>query len=223
MLLYLLLLKWGCDGSSGFNEYKQKFMDPSSSDAHINYRSESSLGQPSIILYCRPVSLKFAKETVELTKQEFERMSDEISNLEPFEIEIFGIKVLIKFDLMLTMIDGKTVNAITNTISSQRCYLCYATSSNFNNIEEMFNRAIISDNLEYGISILHCWIRAFECLLHIAYRLSFRKWIKTAHMEEYNNAKVRIQNSFFQQLGLHVDKPRAKFGNSNDGKMKFSK
>ena len=41
-------------------------------------------------------------------------------------------------------------------------------------------------------------------------------------MEEYNNAKVRIQNSFFQQHGLHVDKPRAKFGNSNDGKMTFS-
>lgn len=92
---FSLLLKWGCDGSSGFNEYKQKFMDPSCSDAHIFLTSVLPLRlitdrkvvwnnpRSSSTRYCRPVSLKFAKETVELTKQEFERMNDEISNLEP--------------------------------------------------------------------------------------------------------------------------------------------
>lgn len=28
----------------------------------------------------------------------------------------------------------------------------------------------------FGLSTLHAWIRFFECLLHIAYRLEFKQW-----------------------------------------------
>ena len=29
---------------------------------------------------------------------------------------------------------------------------------------------------EYGLSTLHAWIRSFECMLHISYRLEIKKW-----------------------------------------------
>ena len=42
-------------------------------------------------------------------------------------------------------------------------------------------------------------------------------WIKTAHIDQINYEKSRIQKKFFSKLGLHVDKPRSDFGTSNNG------
>lgn len=66
--------------------------------------------------------------------------------------------------------------------SNQKCYLCGKTSSEFNGkknsntlTEEEF-AVIMPENLEYGLPVLHAWIRFLENVLHIAYRLPFRKW-----------------------------------------------
>lgn len=32
------------------------------------------------------------------------------------------------------------------------------------------------DTLQYGLSTLHMWIRFFECLLHISYRIDLKVW-----------------------------------------------
>lgn len=57
------------------------------------------------------------------------------------------------------MIDGKVCNAITATDSAQRCHLCKRTILKFNNIDEILQAPVKEDNLEFGISSLHAWIR----------------------------------------------------------------
>lgn len=39
-----------------------------------------------------------------------------------------------------------------------------------------FKKKIKEDNLQFGISNLHAWIRLFECLLHASYKLDVKKW-----------------------------------------------
>lgn len=109
------------------------------------------------------------------------------------------------------MIDGKVVNAITNTSSGQRCNLCGATSAIFNDISDMKTNTI------HGICSLHCWIHIYEYMLHISYRLDFKKWCKTGHKDEFKASKLRIQQEFHMRLKLNVDKSRVNCGNSNDG------
>lgn len=83
-----LICKWGCDGNSGQSEYKQKFMDQESSDAHIFLTSlvplqivglDSEKNQefvvwknprPSSPRFCRPIRIQFVKETVQSTINE---------------------------------------------------------------------------------------------------------------------------------------------------------
>lgn len=224
-----LILKWGCDGSSGMSEYKQRFFNPHSNDSHVFLTAIVPLRfaagdvviwnnpRPSSTRYCRPISLQFRKETTDTIREEHERMIAEINNLTNSKYLLDGVELSIKYDLSMTMIDGKVVNAITNTSSAQRCYLCGATSASFNNLSGMKTRKIEDDWLQYGLSSLHCWIRVYECILHIAYRLKFKKWCKTGHEDEFNATKMRIQQEFREKLGLHVDKPRSSSGNSNDG------
>jgi len=38
-------------------------------------------------------------------------------------------------------------------------------------------QAVVEEKyFKFGLSTLHAWIRFFECLLHISYRLDFKKW-----------------------------------------------
>lgn len=223
-----LVLKWGMDGTT-LNEYNQTFKNADISDANVILTSLVPLklmqGEmviwenfyPSSTRYCRPVFIQLVKETADTTRQECERMNAEISKLHQFILKVDETQLTVTFDLIMSMIDGKTINAITHTTSAQRCYLCKSTSSEFNNVDKMVKKPVNRNHLDLGLSSLHCWIRCFECLLHIAYRLSFCKWVKTAHIDQFNSTKKRIQNDFFSRLGLHIDKPRSGFGTSNNG------
>lgn len=66
------------------------------------------------------------------------------------------------FQTCIPMIDGKVCNAITSNASAQCCYLCQATSKDFNDIDAMLKRKINEDFLQFGLSTLHLWIRFFE-------------------------------------------------------------
>lgn len=83
------------------------------------------------------------------------------------------------------------------------------------------------DRLGFGLSTLHAWIRCFECLLHISYRLEVKKW-QLRNESDKASVKQRsheIQNKFKSTLGLIVDKPKPGFSNTNDGNTarRFSK
>lgn len=76
-----------------------------------------------------------------------------------------------------------------------------------------------ADHYRFGLSTLHCWIRFFECLLHISYRIPIKKWqVKNAEDKVlFENNKKRIQEEFKNRLGLIVDKVKPGYVTTNDG------
>ena len=199
-----LILKWGCDGSSGHSEYKQKFSDPANSDASVFLSSivplrlasfDSSTNdevivwknpKPSSPRYCRPIRLQFMRETAESTREEEKYITDQIQSLTSYKTVIDGKEIEISYVLVFSMIDGKVVNSITGTKSTMRCYLCSATSKDFNNIDAMIKREVDVSNLRFGISSLHAWIRFFEFFLHLGYKLGNKKWQARSEEEKLN-------------------------------------
>lgn len=115
------LFKWGCDGTSGVNEYMQLFHREDSNVSEENeeeaivYSNNSIFmfsavplqflaiangtqekviqwenPHPSSTRYCRPIKFLFAKETKNLTKQEINKMKEEIAALQPLEYLVNG-------------------------------------------------------------------------------------------------------------------------------------
>ena len=129
----------------------------------------------------------------------------------------------IERSLMFAMIDGKVCNAVTNTTSTQMCYICGDSCKDFNDLAKMLTRSVKTEHLLFGISVLHGWIRSFECLLHVVYRLPIKKkqarknYTGVSDKEKVEETKRTIQAQFRGRLGLIVDKPKPGFGNSNDG------
>ena len=83
-----------------------------------------------------------------------------------------------------------------------RCYVCKATSKQFNNLELIVKQKVVIDNLSFGIPLLHAWIRFMEWFLHLAYKYGEHE---TDHKcqprsEEQKQAvaarKQKIQNDF---------------------------
>ena len=91
--------------------------------------------------------------------------------------------------------------------------MCGMTWSRFNRLEEVAAQPVT--NLQYGISTLHCWIRSFECLLNLCYRLPDGNVSK----EQIQARKKAVQEEFKKRMGLRVDEPLPSGGNSNDGNV----
>ena len=132
--------------------------------------------RPSSSRFCSPIRLQFLHETTKITKAEEQYINKQIANLQPFFTNIDRKKIQINYQLLLTMVDNKVINALTDTTSAMRCHLCNATSKNFNNINDMIQRPINTSNLRFGISSLHAWIRFFEMFLHIGYKINNKQW-----------------------------------------------
>jgi len=231
------ILKWGCDGSSSQNEYKQKFSDADSSDANVFLTSVVPLQliaidiqsnkeivvwknpRPSSPRYCRPIRLQFLQENVESTCAEEEYIEAQIASLVSFNIVVDGKEIAVNYELVFSMVDGKVINSVTGTKSSLRCHLCNATSKDFNNIDLVIKKKVNASNLRFGISSLHAWIRFFECFLHIGYKLGIGKWQARTEDEKKTTAdrKKAIQKGFKDMLGLKIDFPKQGFGSTNDG------
>lgn len=56
------------------------------------------------------------------------------------------------------------------------CFICGAKVSQMNDIISMRTRETRQEMLSFGLSVLHAYIRFFECLLHVAYRLNIKSW-----------------------------------------------
>lgn len=66
------------------------------------------------------------------------------------------------------------------------------------------------DALHYGISPLHAWMRFFECLLHISYRMEIKKWKITKDLKaKYLDRKKLVTEKMYEAFGVRVDQPRA--------------
>lgn len=221
-----LIYKWGCDGSQQ-EQYKQKFESDLDSDANIFQSSMVPLRlvcgkmknvvwqnpTPSSPRYCRPIRIRFLHESVDITNQEIQYINSKIDALEPTEFQ--GVKIV--HTMLFTMVDGKVCNAATHTTSTMRCYICGATSKEFNDLSK--RRVVKEESLQFGLSILHARIRFFEHILHLSYKLPLKKWQLRVQSDKdvVKQRKKELQERFRKEMGLIVDVPKANFGNSNDG------
>lgn len=221
------IYKWGCDGSSGHSMYRQGFANENnniSDDCLFAVcivplqilKGSCTLWKnptPSSTRYCRPLKMVFQKESAELVRSEVDRINTEILKINPTDIENFKIH----HQFHLTMIDGKVFSALANS-SSQVCGICKATPKQMNNIDVVRTLTPRTHLYEFGLSTLHAWIRSFECILHIAYRLPIKKWqIREEDKQVVIEHKSRIQKEIKQKMSLLVDIPIATSGNTNNG------
>ncbi|KAL4720723.1 hypothetical protein ACJJTC_002087 [Scirpophaga incertulas] len=199
-----LISKWGCDGSQQ-TKYKQKFENSADSDANIFQSSFVPLRlvsgadkrtiiwqnpTPSSPRYCRPIRIRFIKESTDIIKEEIAYIKSQIALLIQTKIEN---STQVKHTLLFTMVDGKVCNAATNVISTMKCYICGATSKDFNNLSK--EKAVDSNALQFGLSILHARIRLFETLLHLSYKMDVKKPTKQTRTFEPDTIKMLIPES----------------------------
>ena len=105
-----------------------------------------------------------------LVREERKRRTDaKVARLTPIQKE----DCICTHILPMTMIDGKVVNTLTETKSCKTCSMCGVTPKLMNNLEV---KQLPVTDLECGLSTLHFWIRIFEAILHIGYRLTVKKW-----------------------------------------------
>ncbi|KAL4088601.1 hypothetical protein QTP88_015577 [Uroleucon formosanum] len=231
-----MVYKWGCDGSSGQSQYKQKFNDSSTSTDQtmfmfslvplelrcfpIRNNDSDIIWQnpvPSSTKFCRPIKFMYKKETTESTQKEVKDIEEQINNVCNTDVLHNDQVVQVKHTLIFSMVDGKVCNSMTG-ISSQTCYICGCKPKEFNNIDNVINRPSITENYRFGLSTLHAWIRFFEYFLHLAYRLEFKTWqVKAVHKDVFNKRKQFIQNKFRSEMGLLVDVVLQGHGTTNDG------
>lgn len=225
-----MISKWGCDGASDQARYKLNFDDFETKDEcsificslvpikifnNINNEIVWQNNCPSSTRFCRPIQFQFIKEEKNVVKTCVNQINEQISSLTLSTSE--GISI--KHELTFTMIDTKICNILTDTKSSMRCYLCNAPPKEMNNLDMIQKKDIKKDYLSFGLSSLHCWIRCFECLLHISYRLNIKTWAVTSerNKQELEERKKVLQTAFRTRMGLLVDIVKQGKGTSNDG------
>lgn len=229
-----LVLKWGCDGSSGHSNYKQSF------EGEQQSMSDSSLisiclvplqlktndgklllwnnSNPSSTRFCRPIKLSFEKETTDVIKREIESLEGQISALQPSIVQIGEVDVRIGHLMKMTMIDGKTFGVVSSS-SVQTCGICSATPKMMNELDTIYDRVADETKYEYGLSSLHAYIRCLECILHIAYRINIKTWRVTGEAQKkiFEETKKSVQQKIKDTMHMTVDMPKQGFGSSNDG------
>ena len=225
--------KWGFDGATSQSVYKQAIREEDESAEESLFCTTlvplqlTADGQPvwtnpapSSTRLCRPIQIQYARETAALCREERDRVQEEISRLQSTAaVSATGAEVAVTHSMQLTMIDGKAANAVSGTKSSMVCSLCGAKPREMNDISRIITRPVQGD-LQLGLSTMHAWIRAFECILHISYRLEVKVWAVTgdARKAAVRQRKKAVQERFRRQLGLVVDQPLAGgSGTSNDG------
>ncbi|KAL0808907.1 hypothetical protein ABMA28_012574 [Loxostege sticticalis] len=170
--------------------------------------------RPSSTLLCRPIYFKFVNENKLDIKEEMAMVEAEITALKP---SVISNNINVKHSMLMTMIDGKIASHLSQT-SMQTCDICKAVPSEMNDLKKI-KENISSDLYKYGLSTLHAWIRCMECMLHIAYRLEFKKWQARdeASKTMMKNRKLSIQQKFRDQMGLLIDVVKQGAGTTNDG------
>jgi hypothetical protein len=123
--------------------------------------------RPSSSRYCRPIKIQFIHETVDITLQELVCIENQIEKLKPSIVhfnDYHDNEIMVKHIMILTMINGKVCSSVTSTKFAIRFYICGGTSKDFNQIYKMMKiktNYLNLNNLKFGLSILHAWIRFF--------------------------------------------------------------
>lgn len=157
---------------------------------------------PSSTRLCRPIEFEFSKESETSTKSKFKKIQRQINLLNASTVVKNNRKLSVSHDLKLSMVDGKVVSHLAN-IAFSNCNVCGMKPTQMNDLTLVptVNEKIMS----FGLSVLHCWIRFLEYMLHVAYRLTVKKWcVRNAKEKaEVLERKQNIQTEF-KKKGCNV-------------------
>lgn len=235
-----LIVKYGCDGTSGFTQYKQAFTEARSGEGNSvfvicmvplflrfsEHRNEEITfwenKYPSSTKLCRPIRFIFEKETSELIKCEMSNIQKQARKLAPVRIVVEGREIFVNFTLHSTMLDGKVRQVLTDTVSSQRCSICAATPTEMNQIELVLKKPPKTHAYLFGLSTLHAWIRNMEWVLHLSYKVlaNVKKYNERLTIEEkarIRDKKNNVIDGIKKELNILVDTVKQSAGNTNDG------
>ncbi|KAJ8869885.1 hypothetical protein PR048_028894 [Dryococelus australis] len=173
-------------------------------------RAKRSFKNPrtSSTRYCRPIRLRFIKQTPESIRDEFQFTENQIRLLEPTKVCVENIEYLETRVLIKTMVDGKVCNSLVHNPSAQICYICGASLKQMKNLQNVVKRKVQKITFNLGVSTLHVQIRFLECLLHKSYRLRIKKWqVRGSEVEvnEFRGRKKQITDRFRSEMGLLFD------------------
>ena len=238
----IILYKYGFDGSGCHSIYNYKDIESEKSSNEEAYNQtqlftsficpiyikdahDSSLlwynPSPSSPVYCRPLRMIYKAETEEIVKIEHSKIKDEIENL--IDTKILN-KIEFHHEFIQTMMDGKVTRIVTDGKSSSVCYICDppTTPTNMNDLTQLLKKNICKEKLCYGIAPLHLYINTMECVLHISYRLPFKKWsIKKGSSNQIiaEEKKRAIKEKLKKRIGITIETPKHGFGSSHTGNM----
>jgi len=229
------IFKWGIDGCGSQRRYKQfSFSKVDDSSALVSSfvpirltgvtkdKEKQCLWQnprTSSTKFCRPLRFRFVKETEEVLKSEVAIIKKQINELLPTNLEFGGIPLSVQAQFIETMVDGKVCNVLADKRSTQKCYICGATSKDMNQLDVVKSKKCEEQYFCWGLSTLHTYIRSMECLLHISYKLGIKKWQARSQEEKelVASRKKEIIDKFKNDTGLILDTPKQGGGNTNDG------
>lgn len=118
-------MKYGCDGTSGFTQYKQAFTEARNDDGNSvflicmvpRFLRFSDQGHqqitfwenkyPSSTKLCRPIKYLFENESCNLIKSKIDDIQNQTRKLLPAKIVVQGQEIVVHFTLHCTMVDGK--------------------------------------------------------------------------------------------------------------------
>ena len=96
------------------------------------------------------------KETIKTTTSEVKLIKEEIKKLRPTTIK-FGqcrTRCKVMHKMIMSMVDGKVCQVLTETPSSQSCYICGTKPSMMNKLEEVKLLPVKIENYSFGLSTL---------------------------------------------------------------------
>jgi len=91
----------------------------------------------------------------------------QLDNLKTFACILDDVdNVAVTFKMNMTLIDGKVLNVLTGTKSTQCCPICGVTPTKVLETKD-FSLTPKLEALHFGVSPLHAWIRFLEFVLNI--------------------------------------------------------
>lgn len=93
------------------------------------------------------------------------------------------------------MVDAKVTYALSDLYTS-RCYICTATPREMNDLSKYFRKAPDASKFEFDLSPIHSYIRFFENIIHVFYKINF---IKGQVRSAEDKASLGQSKEFIQQ------------------------
>ena len=174
---------------------------------------------------------EWVAETSEFIVESHNSLEAEIKNLQSLEVEVDGVKILVNFEVLNCMNDGKVLHAVatqhykrekmipeaSKSLSFQVCHLCNRSSKDF---QKDFHhaRATIEALKPLGFAPLHCAKNSRECILRSAFRKSAMTHFGKKDAATVKMAQNRICEKLSWATGARLFDPEPeKKGNSNNG------